>query len=70
MKRYNLRVFYPSSNEYSNGRSKRYYEISVEAYNFTTTDGIYLFLDTDGELVCTYPLQCTIIESVEDIGTI
>jgi hypothetical protein len=69
--KYNLKVFYPSSNERSFNKS---YITSVEADSVEVMGGSYLFKEWKVKDVCNaynpiayYPVQYTIIESVETL---
>lgn len=55
-KNYHLKVIKPGS--YSE-------EVDVIAYSLEVKEGAYLFYDFDGHLICAYPTNLTIIQSIK-----
>ncbi len=63
MKKYHLRVLYPSTNE-SAFNNKQSFDVIIEASTLEASEaGCYKFYDKKG-LVAAYPIKFTIIEKV------
>ncbi len=82
MKKYNLRIMYATATS-SNLSVARYYNKMVEADSLTINNGVYKFFkeickktnsgyggdELINELIAVYPINLTIIESIEEIKT-
>jgi hypothetical protein len=54
----------PSSNRWKPSQGTN---LAVKADRFYTKDGAYHFVEQNGKLICCYPIQYTIIETIETI---
>lgn len=64
MRRYHLRILYPSSNRVMR---EQYYTKIVESTSFSTNSLNYVFWKYPNETVAVYPIAYTIIELIENI---
>lgn len=64
MKEFNLRILYPSSNQY--GPNQDYTEVVKAAHMFTSENSVH-FVDENRELIALYPSAFLIIESVKKL---
>ena len=57
MEKFYLRVYYGSN----------YQDIDVIAEEYENTDGQLIFMNTDGDIICTYPSNMTAIMQIEEL---
>lgn len=63
-KTYHLILLYPTSTNVF-GEMKQSKKIEIEAYDFEVRNGgAYTFLNRDGSIMATYPVNYTIIEKI------
>jgi hypothetical protein len=58
MEKFYLRVYYGNN----------YQDIDVIAYEYENTDGQLIFMNTDGDITCSYPSNMTAIMQIEEIN--
>lgn len=65
MKKYHLRILYPSSNSFIE-TSFQYYKEIIEATDYEVLSGGSIQFYSSEKIIALYPVQYTIIEKIEE----